>query len=148
MIAKMSVPASDEIPSKKIPFLPVLTRQLLGRIRVKDVIKKPVYFYSHEKVDKIIEFMEKNNREDIIIVDKELKPVGLVRLKELKEHLDISKAIKPLRIIARQEDDLYTILEEIAVVNQPIIPVVDKNQKIIGEITLQDIISYIVAKKK
>ncbi|MCD6563701.1 MAG: cation:proton antiporter [Thermoproteales archaeon] len=148
LIAKLSITVSEDVPSKKMPFLPIITRQLLGRIKVREVVRKPLFLYWNDDYEKIISFMEKNDLENIVIVDKQKKPIGIVTLKDLKEEKDIRKVLKPIRIIAKPNDDLFTVLEEIAVVNQPVIPIVDDEGKIIGEISLQDIISYMVAKKK
>ena len=148
VILRYNLPKVEEIPCWKIPFLPILTRHLLGRIRIRDVVKKPTVFSLDDDLDTIVEFMENQGLDHIIIVDSEQKPVGIAKLKDIKETKDLRKVLRPLRIIAKEEDDLYTVLEEIAVINQPIIPVINSNGRIMGEITLQDIISYMISKKK
>ncbi len=142
----------SESPAHRLEMTPELLRQ----IRVKNVIKYPVYFHTvspDHTLDEILDVFTRT-REEVLPVEKETpegkKYIGLVLLDDLQSLLQASPELRraliaqdvavPFRAV-RLNDTLEHVLETFEETGYPQLPVVDDKGEIVGFISLGQLIS-------
>ncbi len=133
-----------------------MTPELLQQIKVKNVIKYPVYFHTvspEHTLDEILDVFTRT-REEVLPVEQETpegkKYVGLVLLSDLQSLLRASPELRraliaqdvavPFRAV-RLDDTLEHVLKVFEETGYPQLPVVDDKGEIVGFISLEQLIS-------
>jgi len=152
-LAKTYVARAVPVKVQKLPLLPVITKYLLGFIRVRDIMEEPSPAKLGDSVYAAVKKMEELERDALVVVDDEGKVVGLVCKKHVVglsrrklESAKVREFVKEARILAKPESDLYTVLEEVSLLGQPTIPVVDDSGALVGEVTMRTVVKALVSK--
>ncbi len=112
---------------------------------VKDLMKKPLVIEKDASLKKAAELMKKNNINSLIMVNGS-KIKGLITRKDLTNNFGSNKKISQTmlkRVITVYDNDNVTkAIELIKNKNIGILPVVDKEDNLVGVISTKDLLIY------
>ena len=132
-----TVPREHESP----PIMPVIARYILGLVRVRDVMEPPVMLAPQTSVEEAVKVLDMHGAEYGVVADERGQLLGVVEKQSLKGAVgDVVAFTKQPVIVARPEDKLHVILEEMTLLNRRLVPVVDEKRHVKGVVSVQTIL--------
>lgn len=134
---------------EKLPLMPLIVRHILGMMKVKDVMDKPVIAEPNTKVAVARRMMEEEDIDSIVVGNaRDGWRIALWEdLKNANPEERVEKYARKPRLELSPEDNLYIILEEMSLLRERAALVKNKKGEVIGVIDPHAVLKNILRKK-
>lgn len=135
-----------EVPEKieSLPLMPLIARQIMGMMKVKDVMVKPVKVRGSTSVGEARKLMEEKRVDCLLVEDGEPRIVLLEDLRRVSDDDKVEEHARSVKLLVEPGENLYRVLEEIALTGEKVAVVKGRDGKIIGIVSPHTVLKKIV----
>ncbi|RLE58717.1 MAG: hypothetical protein DRJ35_07340 [Thermoprotei archaeon] len=132
-----------------LPLMPLIARHILGMMKVKDVMDKPIFVKPNTKVATAKQMIEEED-EDCVVVSDGKGGWSIVLREDLMNanpNESVEKFTRKPRLELSPDDNLYTALEEMSLSRERVVLVKNKKGEVVGVVGPHTVLKSIIKGK-